>query len=608
MRALQPLLAVELLVANDGWVAGPVKAVSRRRRGPRPPLGPAIQPYSATEVDGWQHADSAGCLKTGPQYTQGKLSDAQAEVKKALDVDRNHALARSVQDAILADIKQMEQPQAAQTDTDYSTCTNGQIGFVQRGEACDRVIRSGTRSRRELSAAFAGRGWWRENTNDPTSAAADYTEAIRLDPANTMAINNRGAILLNKNQLADALRDFDDALRVAPTFVWALANKAEVLRRQGKLSEAQEEIKKALNIDSNHARAREVEQAILADLKWRGSDRQRPSTDQTIPQQSTRSDPEADALRKRASGHFQNKDYDSAIADWTDVIRKGGAIWLDYNERGRAYYGKGQNAQALADFNQAISLAGHGPEPHFNRALVHERNRDYGEARDDLDAAINRHGPVAAEYYINLARMYSNMSNYSQAILTYDKLIEMYDKDKSVERGDKAFAFYLRGLAKRNQVLAERARCPTRIPPDPGCMDPMRFAVAVLDLEQALIYAPNNAYANFEKGWIAAEIGNTPVAIEAYSAAIKADSTYSMAYNNRGVQYSKLKQNELAFSDYNDAIRYDANNKFAWANRGALFAITRQRRRAIEDLRKALSIDPNYAFAQSVLRSLGVRP
>src|SRR5262249_35517920 len=37
-RALQPLLAVELLVANDGWVPGPVKAVSRRRRGPQASL------------------------------------------------------------------------------------------------------------------------------------------------------------------------------------------------------------------------------------------------------------------------------------------------------------------------------------------------------------------------------------------------------------------------------------------------------------------------------------------------------------------------------------------------------------------------------------------
>ena len=35
LRSSQLLLAVERLVANDGWVASRVKAVSRRRRGPQ---------------------------------------------------------------------------------------------------------------------------------------------------------------------------------------------------------------------------------------------------------------------------------------------------------------------------------------------------------------------------------------------------------------------------------------------------------------------------------------------------------------------------------------------------------------------------------------------
>ena len=40
----QPLLAVERLVANDGWVASRVKAVSRRRRGPQARLYRACHP------------------------------------------------------------------------------------------------------------------------------------------------------------------------------------------------------------------------------------------------------------------------------------------------------------------------------------------------------------------------------------------------------------------------------------------------------------------------------------------------------------------------------------------------------------------------------------
>ena len=52
LRSSQLLLAVERLVANDGWVASRVKAVSRRRRGPRPASRACHQPYSTTEVDG----------------------------------------------------------------------------------------------------------------------------------------------------------------------------------------------------------------------------------------------------------------------------------------------------------------------------------------------------------------------------------------------------------------------------------------------------------------------------------------------------------------------------------------------------------------------------
>ena len=44
LRSSQPLLAVERLVANDGWVTSRVKAVSRRRRGPQARLYRACHP------------------------------------------------------------------------------------------------------------------------------------------------------------------------------------------------------------------------------------------------------------------------------------------------------------------------------------------------------------------------------------------------------------------------------------------------------------------------------------------------------------------------------------------------------------------------------------
>ena len=53
LRALQPLLAVEFLVAIDGGVVSPVKAVSHEGGAAGLPLqGLPPRPYSATKVDG----------------------------------------------------------------------------------------------------------------------------------------------------------------------------------------------------------------------------------------------------------------------------------------------------------------------------------------------------------------------------------------------------------------------------------------------------------------------------------------------------------------------------------------------------------------------------
>jgi hypothetical protein len=52
----QPLLAVELLVANDGWVAVLSRPSASEGGGRRPA-------FTATEVDGWQHKAQPGVSK-----------------------------------------------------------------------------------------------------------------------------------------------------------------------------------------------------------------------------------------------------------------------------------------------------------------------------------------------------------------------------------------------------------------------------------------------------------------------------------------------------------------------------------------------------------------
>jgi tetratricopeptide (TPR) repeat protein len=487
-------------------------------------------------------------------------------------------------------------PASTQQSPDLKLCIDSGAENAKRGDACDRLIRQGDLPNNELADAYFGRGWARANAKQFEGAVADYTEAIRLWPKHGPALNNRGAYHMDRGDLEAAMRDFEEAIKSGVgSNAMPLTNKAEVLRRQGKLSEAQTEVNKALAIDANLPSARAVQDRIHADIQQREKGKPGP-------------DLETGALRKRANTHLNNKDYDSAIADMTEVIRKEGATSEDFHQRGIAYLRKGENALALGDFDRAVSRTGHGPEAHFNLALVNERMGNLDKAREDLDAAVNQHNASDPDYFIGLGRVYTKLNNFRQAIVTYDKLVDRYNRDSTANPTQKAIAFYLRGHAKLNQTVADRTRCPTLNPPDPSCMDAGRFMPAMLDLDQALMYAPSYADANFEKGWILGEAGNAEAAIAAYTAAIKASPNFSMAYNNRGLEYVKLKQLELAFADYNDAIRQDPSNKQAWANRGVLLANNRQRQRAIDDLRKALSIDRNYAYALQQLQKLGARP
>ena len=53
----------------------------------------------------------------------------------------------------------------------------------------------------------------RRNTISPS---ADYNEAIRLDPSNSVAYSNRGGIWNLKKDFEKAIADFNEAIRLAP--------------------------------------------------------------------------------------------------------------------------------------------------------------------------------------------------------------------------------------------------------------------------------------------------------------------------------------------------------------------------------------------------------
>lgn len=97
---------------------------------------------------------------------------------------------------------------------------------------------------------------------------------------------------------------------------------------------------------------------------------------------------------------------------------------------------------------------------------------------------------------------------------------------------------------------------------------------------------------------------NYSQALEAYDEAIRLNSQFAEAYNNRGIVKYELKQYMAAIEDYSMAIRLKANFDNAFNNRGNAYAALGQFKDAAQDLQAALTISGNNAIIHNNLGSV----
>ncbi len=89
---------------------------------------------------------------------------------------------------------------------------------------------------------------------------------------------------------------------------------------------------------------------------------------------------------------LEKGDNDAAIAAFTKVIEAGKPsprLYFDYISRGLAYTKKGQNAQALKDFDEALKLKTDDADAHFRRAGVRLQEKQYQAAIEDFTAFLD---------------------------------------------------------------------------------------------------------------------------------------------------------------------------------------------------------------------------
>ncbi len=123
--------------------------------------------------------------------------------------------------------------------------------------------------------------------------------------------------------------------------------------------------------------------------------------------------------------------------------------------------------------------------------------------------------------------------------------------------------------------------------------------MAIEAYSYAIELDPNKTDAYNNRGAAHIIKGNYTRAIADFTKAINLNPNYADAYSNRGFAYADKGDSSRAITDYTKAIDLNPDNVNAYNNRGVVYSKMGDSDRAIVDFNKAIELNPNYANAYS---------
>jgi tetratricopeptide (TPR) repeat protein len=185
-------------------------------------------------------------------------------------------------------------------------------------------------------------------------AISYFGRAIKLDPKNASAFNNRGRAFIAKEYPMQAIADFEEAIHLNTKDYSAYLGRgmAYLIQGRGTISfeRAITDLDRAIQLNPHSAAAyRYRAQAHMDKYELDPA-----INDITVAINLQTNTPEYHLLRARI--YEKRGDIDRALADYTQVIRFKPKHAYYYSRRGSAFQEKGDIDRAISDFTQAIKL------------------------------------------------------------------------------------------------------------------------------------------------------------------------------------------------------------------------------------------------------------
>lgn len=252
-------------------------------------------------------------------------------------------------------------------------------------------------------------------------AIIDYSDAIKLDPNNEVAIYHRGYTYLLKGKLENATIDFSKSIQLNPTNLKAYYFRGVILKEKKEYQKALADFSKVIEIDpksalsvlSYHKRA--IIWIILRNL------------DQAI-QDSTsviRLNPDFGAAYYLRGNSWQLKGNNkNAIRDFSVAVRFFPNTFELYESRAQCYEPIGELSLSIEDYSKAIELKPMNANLYIQRGIAYYLNKDYGDSINDFTQTI-QYDPKLAVAYQNRAIAYQTIHKYKPAISDFKNVIRL---------------------------------------------------------------------------------------------------------------------------------------------------------------------------------------
>lgn len=278
---------------------------------------------------------------------------------------------------------------------------------------------------------------------------------------------------------------------------------------------------------------------------------------------------------QRGLYQMQKKDYESAVASFTQVLRDNPDVYDAYLNRASARMEINDLDGALSDFNQAVKINPNVVESFIKRGDLEVKLGSLDAAIADYTQAI-RLSPKNTSAYQKRAAAYKLSGQFVNASNDYSSVIKF--APGSIE------------------AWQERADCRRLAGNLDGAVDDYAYLLKK--------YKPKVAHLNYKLGEVLLVKGDGEKAREKFEEAIAHHSKNlnrtrknGADYLNRGLAYSRIGENDKALSDLEEAVAWKPEDAVAQYHLGRLKLAKKDHKGAIAAFTAALRSDPKYGAA-----------